>query len=426
MGRGGAIALPARLTLPSGRVVALSTQAARRAGEGVDPSATAERPFERALRVLAAPGVLSSEGGAPISVEDLALGDANTLRAVLYRAGLLREPRGRFVCDNCDAPIRASPSASWEWGPFIDGELDDPELDRPFAFDADHDVAPIRVRGRWVHTARLAPRTVGESALLRGGGPARITPAFVVAMGVVRLGSERRATVLAEALAEASDEAWYSLVDLFLVAHYPPRLVAYVRCEGCGANQPLDVPLERELDRGPRRVAAPAREVDLDTFEAMVRTAAEEVYERRRVQNIGLYVDGGVPQCDDGGVPLYGCYTPGGEDPDLGIPQPPEIRIFYRTFVAELRARPGFDLRAEIHETIDHEVTHHLHFLSGHDPLDDEERAEIVEEERRVIGRTEHRRRAFGALIEEIGGFARVAWPFLLIGFLAALLSRWN
>ncbi|MCC6556210.1 MAG: hypothetical protein IT372_24885, partial [Polyangiaceae bacterium] len=284
---------------------------------------------------------------------------------------------------------------------------------------------------------RLAPRTAAEALpLLRiaaagegGGAPElRLTPALVTAMGVSALGSERRATVIADALAAAPRPAWAAIVDLYHEARYPARLVAVHRCAGCGARNDLDVPLESELEREPRRApAGGARGAgafpDLDAFEAKVRAAAARAYEARGVRNVDLFIDAGVPACDDGGEPLLGCYTPGGDGGDLGIAHAPEIRVFYRTFQAEHRDDPAFDVDAEIEETIDHELTHHLHHLAGSDPLDDEERDEIERERVRLVGQAEAARRARRGALAEAAGFLRATWPAWLLAAAASALA---
>jgi hypothetical protein len=253
-------------------------------------------------------------------------------------------------------------------------------------------------------------------------------------MGVAALGEERRAGAIADALADAPDEAWAAIVDLYQEARYPARLVGVHRCAACGARNDLDVPLERELDRAPLSALAPRRPApprgrgaevfpDLDEFERRVRAAAARIYRVRGVRNIDLFIDAGVPACDEGGEPLLGCYTPGGVDPALGVAHPPEIRIFYRTFKAEVEADPGFDVDAEITETLDHEVTHHLHYLAGSDPMDDEERGEIEREHARRVGLSESARRARRGLAADLAGFLRVTWPMWVIAAAATALA---
>jgi hypothetical protein len=239
-----------------------------------------------------------------------------------------------------------------------------------------------------------------------------LTPAIVTAMGVVALGRERRASALVRALERASPDAFAAVIDHVHDAHYPPRLVAVHRCEACGARSNLDVPLERELPREPRRDARPrSRAPDLEAFEERVRAHAEVVYAELGVRGVSLVVDDGVPACDDGGEPLLGAYTPAGVDPDLGVEHPPEIRLYYRTFVDEARVDRSFDVDVEIRETLEHELTHHLHDLAGHDPLDEEERRAIAEDAARLVGRRELARRAGRGFVESLAGFARTTWP---------------
>jgi Zincin-like metallopeptidase len=253
----------------------------------------------------------------------------------------------------------------------------------------------------------------------------RFTPAIVTAMGITALGRERRASVIAEALMHAPPEAFGAIMNLVYQAHYSPRLVGAYRCTSCTARNDLDVLAVREIPFETQKARKKQRRrfPDIDTFEKLVRDAGKRIYRERGVRNIELVVDEGVAECDDGGEPLLGCYTPGGVEDEHGIFASPEIRIFYRTFAAAHRDEPSFDVRAEIDETIDHEVTHHLHFLSGDDPLDDEERDAIAEENMRRIGKRETARRASKVVVDDIGGFFRTAWPLLLIAFVATWLG---
>ncbi len=83
-----------------------------------------------------------------------------------------------------------------------------------------------------------------------------------------------------------------------------------------------------------------------------------------------------------------------------------------------------YDLRAELSETIAHELTHHLGYLAGDDPLDDDERAVIDDELGRRVGRTEARRRAARELQSGITGFVRRTWwLWLLVGVVTVLAS---
>ncbi|WP_438028026.1 metallopeptidase family protein [Sorangium sp. So ce233] len=433
--------LPAQVHLPSGNVVRLSDAAARTHAPAVlgapeSRGGDAPAPIGRCARdvqILAGPSVLADARGAPLDPLGLPLADAHVLRALLAFAGVAPEEPGAYTCENCGAPFEVAPSSLLEIGPFTDGELDDPELDRPFDFGALHPIPALRVGRAVCRGVRLVERTVEEAMpLLRlpSEGALRVTPSLVVAMGIAALGRERRAPVIADALARAPDEAWAAIVDLYHEARYPARLFAVHRCQACGARNDLDVPLERELARAPLRAPeadpdAPGEASsaagegrafpDLDAFEARVRAAAERIYAARGVRNIDLFIDAGVPACDDGGEPLLGCYTPGTPADELGIARPPEIRIFYRTFRTEAREDPGFDVDAEIDETIDHEVIHHLHHLAGSDPLDDEEHEQIERENLRRIGHAEAARRARRGALSDVAGFLRATWPAWLI-----------
>ena len=132
--------LPRQLTLPSGRRVKLSERAI------TDAAARSSRPvaspLSAAWSALAAPAALVDDTG-PVTVGDLPLSDAHVLAALVFRAGLVDEPRVDVRCDNCDRAFSVQPSSAVEPGPFVDDELSDPELDAPFDFDRNLDVPPI-------------------------------------------------------------------------------------------------------------------------------------------------------------------------------------------------------------------------------------------------------------------------------------------
>lgn len=416
-----------RLALPSGATAALDVARARAAaGEGAAGIAGA-------LRILGAEGVLrATSASAPTTLDDLPLADLHVLRVALVQEGILDEPSIDIACDNCGGPIAVAPAREVELAPFRDGELDDPSLDAPFAFDVDHAIPAVRLARGVARTVRLAPRTVSEARALHRRDPATplaLTPALVAALGIVSLGRERRASAIAAALAAAPDAAWDAVCDRWDEAHGHPRLVASVRCPGCGARNDVPAPAERELGvptgaaEPPRRRGGPVAFPDVDTFTARVREHADVVFARKRMRGVDLVVDDDVPAVDDGGEPLLGCYTPPHTD-DLHIERPPEIRLFYRTFRAEMEADPAFPLDAEIRETIEHELEHHENFLRGEDPLDDEERDAIADERRRVVGRRESARRGVRAMVADLRGFLRVAWPLLAVGAVATWLDQ--
>lgn len=416
-----------RLHLPSGTIAELDVERARAVVGGAgSPS------IRRDVAILSTEGVLRTRRARDtMAIEALPLGDLHVLRVALAKEGVIDEPEVELPCHNCDAAVRLAPALGVELGPFVDDELDDPELDAPFRFEDEHAIPPVRVGRRRVRTLRLAPRTVGEARALWSrdvSQPLSIVPAIVVAMGIQALGEERRTSALAQALAGADDDAWDAICAIWEEANGHARLFATVRCPACGANNAFAAPAVRELgstggEIAPRRSAADAS-WDADAFERLVRRHAEVAYRRMRVRNIDLVVDEGVPAVDDGGEPLLGCYTPPHVDPDLAIERPPEVRLFARSFRAEVLADPKFDLDGEVRETIEHELEHHLAFLAGDDPMDDEEREAIVVEQRRQVGRKESARRGARAVGSDFVGFLRVGWPLLAIGALAALWSR--
>lgn len=168
-------------------------------------------------------------------------------------------------------------------------------------------------------------------------------------------------------------------------------------------------------------VAAPSEQLQpterpgfptLEEFERIAERARQRVYRRSAVRNVALTVETGVPDVDEGGQPLLGSYTPPGEDPTQ---HPPEIRLYYRAFQTEFRLDSGFDVAAEIHETIAHEVEHHLYFLAGDDPMDAEERLAIAQERAEIVGKQELLRRGVRDAWAELRGFVRVALPLLLL-----------
>ena len=455
--------LPASVHLPSGRRVRLSDAAALRAKEHARSAAKqgGSGPFAEALLVLSGEGTLATEGGDALDVLSLSVRDVHVLRALVTWAGLVDEEAEGFTCENCDAPFEIAPSEAMEIGPFVDGELSDPELDAPFPFGralAIPRIALPSVRTPQRRGGRIVARSVrssgprsaetitfvertGEEAralftiadgLISGRSRSlRVTPAVVIGMGVAALGVERRASVIADALMDASNAAWAKVLDHWHDAAYPRRLFAVHRCAKCGARNDLDVPLARELLRESpsfTRARSSARPPfpSLDAFEATVRTHADRIYAEKGVRNVDLFVDADVPHVDEGGEPLLGSYLAGGVDEDTGVPRAPEIRLYYRTFKSEAQADPDFDVEGEIIETIDHELTHHLHHLTGVDPLDDEEHAEIDREEARRVGSRELARRERRAALSSVTGFLRTTWPLWVAVVIAAIILAYS
>lgn len=421
--------LPARLMLPSGMRVGLDDRAARMAAQTLAKS-VGDRCCEQALldqlAVLRAPGVLCSENGKPLDVMGLSLRDANVLRAFLGWAGITGEIEEQYSCLNCKKTLVTSPDSLLQIAPFIDGELGDRELDAPFAFDAWHPIPPLRAGKSVARRIRFSDRRVEEAwplwiGLAQSKDLPALTPAMVLAMGIRAMDREHRLSAMTDALCNATPLAWNAIVNLFLEAHYSRRLIGIYRCGECGAKNEIELPwarefggsgdLETDLNIPTRRMKQRPPFPSLDDFEARVRRAANRIYRKLGVRKVDLYIDGGVPACDDGGHPLLGSYQPGTPpNLDLEIHRRPEIRIYYQSFEAEYQCDPFFDIDHEIAETIEHELTHHLHQLAGVDPLDDEEHAEIEMEHARTVGKKETLRRYFRQLGGDFWGFVKATW----------------
>lgn len=414
--------LPPRVRLPSGRQVRLAVSSATRAERS--PAL-----FGAALALFGGPVALTDEHDRPVDVGALVLRDFHALRAIATHAGLLDESSVRVRCGNCDASFEVVPSRALEIAPFVDDELDDPELDAPFPFDEPQPIPAVRVGRSRAESIVLVDRTVDEArplfaALARP--TLRIDSSVVRAMGIAALGKERRPAPMGRAIAGCSDEAFDAIVAWFDEAHYGARLRAVVHCPECGASERVDAPAEREFPADFARAEDGADESpfdDLDAFEARVRAIADEVYRERGVAAVDLVVEPGVAEVDDGGVPLLGCYVPGGADSATGIVHAPEVTLFYRTFRAMWRDEGAYDLDGEIRETIDHELEHHLNHLAGSDPLDDEERAAIDDEAVRVIGRRETARRARAGFVADVAEFLRRTWPLWVVLALATVVA---
>lgn len=371
----------------------------------------------------------SGVDGRPVSLADLPLSDLACVRALARAVGLVDEALVAVDCRNCRHRFEVRPSSTLELGPFRDGELDDPELDAPFDFSRAESI-PALDGGGGNDTIRLAPRTVAQAeSLHRAIDPARpfrITSSVVRGMGIVELAGETAPVRIARKLSDASDRAYDAVTALFEGAHYPPRLEVPHACPECGALEWLLVPLSRELSLEPTAgepaLAVPSSESafpSVDDFERMVREEADKAYAELGIGAVDLLVIDEAAEVDDGGEPLLGCYRPAA--PDALVPAPAEIRLFYRTFLVTHEEDGPYDVRAEIAETLRHELMHHLSYLAGHDPIDDEEREQIEHEVARRVGRFESRRRATRALRTELREFVARTWVVWLIAALVTL-----
>lgn len=112
--------------------------------------------------------------------------------------------------------------------------------------------------------------------------------------------------------------------------------------------------------------------MDLKTFTAVAEAAWGEVPEQFREGIDGLVIDPGTEPHPD----LPDIYTLGYCDTESYLSEwvSPEttrsiIRLYYGSFRALSRLDPDFDWEAEIHETVQHEIRHHLEWLAGEDQL---------------------------------------------------------
>jgi hypothetical protein len=252
-------------------------------------------------------------------------------------------------------------------------------------------------------------------------------------MGVAALGDERDPKRVANALARCSDDAWDTITDLFLAAHYPPRLFSIALCPSCGARNDVDAPYDREFEpsESPHARAhdesAIARDSNaevfptFDEFDARARAVADGVLGCARFGDVTLVVEGGVAACDDGGEPLLGSYVPPHPGDATAPTRTAEITVFYRTFRAMWEEDGPYDWDAELVETIEHELEHHVAWLAGDDPMDDEERAAIARETATILGRKEVVRGSLRAFGGDFAGFVRRTWPIWLILLVATI-----
>ena len=414
---------PRRVQLPGGRVVELvvgATPAARRAATG--------RRFDE-TRELFTTDVRLREEGRALEVGSLSLAEFHGLRAIATRLGWLDEEPVEIRCRNCDAPFAVRPCEGLPLGPFADRELDDDELDVTLSFEEAHDIPELRVGKARATTVRFAALTVREAEPLHAAlakPELRVTSEVVAAMGIVALGDARGPRRLARALSNCTDEAFGAVTDLFLRSHYPLRLGGIAACPRCGARNDVDAPYDREFDvRHVDERALASEFPSFDVFDARAHAIAETLLGPLLGSELVLVVEGGVPACDDGGEPLLGSYVPGHEGDAAQPSRLPEITIYFRTFLAVWKDG-AYDWDAELVETLEHELEHHAAELRGHDPKDEEERAEIVREARRLHGAKATARATVRGLFVDLGEFARRTWPLwvlALIGLAVAMAS---
>ncbi len=427
-----ALPLPGQLTLPSGTVVRLRRGGSEREREPGDEPEPGAPLFADALAAFSDGRVTLTKGGSALSVSSLPLRDFHVLRAVLARSGVIADDEAEITCRNCDAPILVRPCGLLEVGPWVDGEIDDPELDSTLPFGAPIEVPPLPLgRVRMARSITFEDRTVEQARplLARAAQPdLAIDGVLVRALGIVALDDERDPERITRALQRCDDDAFTAVSEAFLDSHYVRRLACIVFCTACRARNDVDAPFVRELapgEHGPRGVEPGAPFPDYATFAARARAIAEPLLAIPPSDEVELVIDEETPPVDDAGETLLGSYLPIG-DPSRPTPAP-LVSVYYRTFAAMWNEDGPYDWEDELAETIEHELEHHGHFLRGYDPMDDDERAEIRDEATRVVGRREAGRRELVGFGASVTDFVKRTWPLwviVLIGLLVALFSQ--
>ncbi len=413
--------LPRRVHLPSGRVVDLAPRLAP-GGLRREPGAPLFSEVGRAAEDIAI-----TEGAVPVDVDALELSDFHTLRAILTRSGFVHEEVLPIRCVNCESELSVAPCALLEIGPYKDGELGDDELDRTLPLEEPIDLAgdeTVTFEGVTLARARPLHAALGAST----AELPRFTSGIVSALGVTALGDEKDPSKIAHALAELPDGTWADFVEAWLRSHYPERLCGIALCPDCGAANPVDAPYERELE--PELPPAPEDEgrfPDAETFALRCKEIFDLLEDSIPGDRVMLVVEEGPADCDDGGAPLLGSYLP--PDPGGGASptKPATVTIYLRTFRAMWDDDGPYDWDAEIHETIAHELEHHVNHLTGEDPMDEAERAEIADEAARIVGKKELARKEVRALGAGMGEFVRrtwVLWVVLVLAMAAAWVWR--
>lgn len=421
------MSLPKAVTLPSGTRIELSLDDAAKVPDGLSDAprvSTAAMGVAAAPRFTAALALLGTRvklsSGDP---RDLPLGDFHVLRALLLKNGLLEEDEIEIDCANCGEVLRVKPCATLEMGPWEDAEATDPELDRtlPFGEPLPTGGGPLVLAARTVRDAEPLFKALARPQL-------EIDAPVVTAMGIASLGEIKDATAIAQLLMECDDAVFASVTNAWLDAHYVPRLASDTTCPKCQAKNTIDAPYVREFDRGLVRGDSHAPVMPLPPLEEFVEIAhaMAEPLLQATPEPPELLVEDGTPAVDDGGVPLLGSYVP---PPPKDAPVPTSsgtVTIYYRTFEACVAEEPGFDWEAELRETIEHELEHHVYFLRGDDPMDDAERAEIAAEAVRVVGKSEAQRRELKGFAGTFPDFLRRAWPLIVLAAFGLIVAIAN
>jgi hypothetical protein len=380
------------------------------------------------------------EGGRPLGVEevlDWPLRDLHALRDVAERLWVIATDHRAYDCRNCGAAIHASTAPMDDLDVWYadDGAPPAPPFPLPAA-------APL-ASGAEAHTVEVVPVT-GREALplwraLASEADRPLTAPVVRGLGVRALGDETDPAAIAASLDRADDGTWDALEAAFIALNYADRAFVPQVCARCGTVHDLPAPSAREVEPPPAAFRAlhadderapgapPSTFPDEEAFAAMVERLGEEVYVQRGVQHIALHTDLEVPPVDGSGEPLMGSYQPIYRSDAVGYTDVSfEIRLYYRTFRNIWHQDGPYDVEAEVRETIDHEVEHHLHHLAGHDPMDEEERDQARRDLERTFGVRAVRRAERAALLGELRRigilFAVLAVVFgVMVGALYAL-----
>ncbi len=352
-------------------------------------------------------------------VDELFVSDFHLVRDLAERFGVIEpQPHPALTCRNCRHALDVDPVGA------------DPEslLAEPPVFEHPPTRWARAVEG--VRGAFLDPVKVGAARALWRAlvMPTPVLDAAVVrGLGVVELTLDDGRTLdTPESIAERMNGSGDALLDVITAAYdllsYPSRMRFGLVCPECGAVHDVPTPSIREDDPPPEAfevlfgaIEGEGVMLDAEAFADAVERLSVEVFAERGVANLDVVVDEGVPPVDDSGEPLMGSYQPlyersGETFTDVRF----EIALYYQTFVSMFADAP-YDVEAEIRETLDHEVEHHLHHLSGHDPLDAEERAEARAELERTFGKDAVRRAEREALRRELGQMGRVFFWGLLV-----------
>lgn len=405
-------------------------------GARVTVCAKLERPLPKDLPAAIERRLVTSE----TDLLGLPLADANVIETLAAALGAIEAEHAKLTCRNCEAAIELDGARALPLAPLL-APLGDPELDPPVdreewhAFDARVPVARRGVADRF----RLARRTLRDRIELEKhlDGPLDVAAPLIRALGVNALADgetiiAKSPIAIARALDalddEAFDRAWDAICRAYDHQHWPPRLLAPAACPECGARHDVEV-VRRPLAWAPPRGDHADEEFpSLEAFTARAAKITREVFADLGIDDprgLEVLVEDSVPPCDDGGEPLLGSYTPNlAADGDVRVQSSPfVIAVYYRTFKSMFDDEP-YDVDAEIRETIEHELEHHVGFLEGHDPLDEEERAAIATEHRRLIGGNAATDLAAGAgwLASDFGRFLRVTWPLWVLALFGLML----